>query len=130
MLKVVSTSGNLSIFSAVTCRCLSTVKGLRLVTVHGPVLLDALQLPLLLSFKVSWRKHAVSDVLALWVIKHLDVIERVGVFIFSDFECPAPNAGAFKQVEEALGNSIVTAIPASPYAMFQIVVLGKRRPAR
>ena len=106
------------------------MKGLRLVTVHGPVLLDALQLPLLLSFKVSWRKHAISDVLALWVIKHLDVIERVGVFIFSDFECPAPNAGAFKQVEEALGHRIVTAIPVSPYAMFQIVVLGKRRPAR
>jgi hypothetical protein len=58
---------------------------------------------LLLSFKVSWRQHAISDVLALWVVEQLDVVEHVGSRVFSGFVCSATDAFAFKQVEEALG---------------------------
>ena len=65
---------------------------------------------------------------ALGIVKHLDVIEHVRSSVFSGLVCSAPNALAFQQVEEALGDRIVMAVPATAHAVFQIVVFEKCGP--
>ena len=64
----------------------------------------------------------------LRVVEHLDVVEHVRSCVFSGFVCPATDAFAFKQVEEALGDGIIMAISTAAHTVFQIVVFEKRRP--
>lgn len=66
--------------------------------------------------------------LALRIVEHLDVIEHVGSRVSSGFICPAPNAFAFKQVEEALGYRIVMAVSTAAHTVFKIVMFEKRGP--
>ena len=73
-------------------------------------------------FEVNRRQHPVSGVLAFGIVEEFDVVEYVLPSIISGFVCPSPNALTFQQVEEALGNRIVMAIPTTTHAVFQIVL--------
>jgi hypothetical protein len=61
-------------------------------------------------------------VFALRVVEELDVVEHVAAGFFACFVFLAPDALAFEQVEEALHDCIVPAIPATARAGDQIVL--------
>ena len=66
--------------------------------------------------------------LALRVVEHLDVVEHILPGFGPGLVGPAPDPFALEQVEEALGNGIVVAVPAPAHRMFQIVGLQERGP--
>jgi hypothetical protein len=85
--------------------------------------LVALQLQFLLLLEVDRRQHPVSNMLALWVVEELDVVEHVLAGLFAGFVFLAPDTFALEQVEKALHDGIVTAIPAAAQAGDQILLL-------
>ena len=79
-------------------------------------------------FEVDRRQHTVSDMFAFRVIEHFDVVEDVLSGLLAGFICSTPDAFPFEQVEEALSDRIVMAIPAPAHRVFDIVGPQKRRP--
>jgi hypothetical protein len=77
----------------------------------------------LLLFKVDWRQHSVSNMIALRVVEHLDVVEGVSPCLISGFVDFASDAFAFQEVEEALGDGVVVTVSAATHAVFKIVLL-------
>ncbi len=77
----------------------------------------------MLLFEVDWWQHSVFSMLALWIVKHRGAVEHILSCFVSGFVCFTAYAFAFQQVEEALGNSIVVAVPPAAQAVFQIVLL-------
>lgn len=90
---------------------------------NTPSLLDTLRVQFLLHFKVDRRQHAVSNMFALRVVEHLDVVEDILTRIDSGFVCYAPDTLAPQEVEEAFRNSIVMTVSAAAHAVFEIVLL-------
>ena len=60
---------------------------------------------------------------ALWVIEHLDVVEYILPCVVSGFVNSAPNTFALQEVEEALSNRVVMAVPSAAHAVFEIMLL-------
>ena len=60
---------------------------------------------------------------ALWVIEHLDVVEYILPRVVSGFVNSAPDTFALQEVEEALSNRVVMAVPSAAHAVFEIMLL-------
>jgi hypothetical protein len=65
---------------------------------------------------------------ALRIVEHLDVIEDVLPCFVSDYVGSAPHTFALKEVEEALGDSVVMAVSPAAHALFEIVLLHECSP--
>ena len=95
----------------------------------APRFLDTFLVHIELSvFEIDRRQHTVSDMFAFRVIEHFDVVEDVLSGLLAGFICSTPDAFPFEQVEEALSDRIVMAIPAPAHRVFDIVGPQKRRP--
>jgi hypothetical protein len=60
----------------------------------------------LLPFELDGRQHPVPDMLALWVVEHLDVVEHILPRLDAGLVGSAAYPLALEQIEEALGNSV------------------------
>jgi hypothetical protein len=60
--------------------------------------------------------------LALRIVKHLDVVEHILPCFVSGFICFAAYAFTLEQVEKALDNRIVMTVSATAHAVFEIVL--------
>jgi len=76
----------------------------------APSFLDALLLPLLLSFELYGRQHPVSSVFTFRIVEHFAIVEHIPPCVFSGFVCAAPDAFSFQQVKETLCHSGVMKI--------------------
>lgn len=65
---------------------------------------------------------------AFWVVEELDVIEDVAPGVFAGFVFLAPYLLAFEQVEAALDDRVVPAVPTPAHAWGQIVLLKELLP--
>ncbi len=68
------------------------------------------------------RQHAIADMLAGWIVEHLDVIEHILPSLIAGSICPSPDPFALEQIEEAFGHCVAVAVPASAHGVGQIVV--------
>jgi hypothetical protein len=98
---------------------------------HETSPVDQLSFPLqnaLSVFEVNGRKHSIVGVLALGVIKHLDIFEDVlPCDLIRSVGFP-PDLLALQQLEKALGNSIIMTVAAAAHAGFQIVLTQESLP--
>lgn len=62
------------------------------------------------------------SVLPACVVKHLDVVEDVGLGLFAIYVDPALDALAFQELEEAFGDRVVVAVTASAHAADKAVL--------
>lgn len=66
--------------------------------------------------------------LALWGVEHLDTVEQVLPCRVACGVCVAADAFPFQQLEQALGDCVIMAIPSSAHAGIQIVLAEKQLP--
>lgn len=76
---------------------------------------------LLPPFELDGRQHPVPRMFTLRIIEHLDVIEHVlPRFLAGSIGSPSDPL-ALEQVEEALGDGIVMAVPSAAHGVLKIV---------
>ncbi len=75
----------------------------------------------LLPFEAGWREHAVPDLLAHWVVEHLDMIEHVPSGLLADFVRFAPDALVLELGEEALGDGVILIVAAMAHRVLKIM---------
>lgn len=66
--------------------------------------------------------------LAFWFVEYLGLVEHILSGFGPGLVGSAPHPFSLEQIEEALGNGVVVAIPASAYCVLQIVMLQEGRP--
>ena len=81
----------------------------------APLLLDPLVCRFVLSFECDGRQHPVSDVLALWIVEHFDVVEHVLSGVGAGSVGSPPDPFALQQIEETLGDRVVMAVTATAH---------------
>lgn len=75
----------------------------------------------MLPFELDGWQHAVSDVLSLRVVEHLNVVEHVLAGLGPGSIGPAAYALAPEQIGEALGDGVVVAVPTAAHRVLQPV---------
>jgi len=65
---------------------------------------------------------------ALWIVKHLGVIEDITPCLFPSAVCLASDPFPFHELEEALGHGVIVAISSSAHALLQIVLVQEVAP--
>lgn len=60
---------------------------------------------------------------ALWIVEHLDVVKQILPRVVSGFVNSAPDTFALQEVEVALSNRVVMAVPSAAHAVFEIMLL-------
>ena len=66
---------------------------------HTPSFLDTLGAHFLLPLQFARRKYPVPDMLAIWVVEHLDIVEQVLHGFGSGLACQAPYPLPLEQIE-------------------------------
>ena len=94
----------------------------------APRFLDALVPQFLLPLESNGRQHSVPRVFALRIVEHLDGVEHVLSGVLAGAVCPPPDPLALEQVEEALGDRIVMAVPTAAHRVLETVGTQERGP--
>ena len=65
---------------------------------------------------------------ALWIVKHLDVIEDILLCFIPGAVCLSPDSLSFQELKETFGYGVVMTIPASAHALLQVVLVQEVAP--
>ena len=75
----------------------------------------------MLPFEFDGWQHPVPDVFAFRIIEHFDVVEHILPCVGAGLVGSSPYPFPFEQIEEALRDSVIVAVPASAHRVLQVV---------
>jgi hypothetical protein len=80
-------------------------------------------------FFVLDRRHIVAKAVpALRIVEHLDIVKDILPCLVTGAVCLPPNSFPLEQLEEALGNGVIMAVPAPTHALLKIVLIQEITP--
>jgi hypothetical protein len=70
------------------------------------------------------RRHVIAEAVpALRIVEHLNIVKDILPCLIAGAICLPPNSFPLEQLEEALGNGFVMAVPSPAHTLLQVMLV-------